>query len=84
MKVWGMTGYEGAGHWCNTFRNIYLDNAKAVLVNTRTHKTLATGAMRGSDFNVKKMYPEMVPLLSKMIKFLTQNPGLTPKRKEPV
>lgn len=83
-KVWGMTGYEGAGHWCNTFRNIYLDNARAVLVNTRTHKTLATGAMRGSDFHVKKIYPEMVPLLSRMRKALSQNPGLAPKRKEPV
>ena len=85
MKVWGMTGYEGAGHWCNTFRNIYLDGAKAVLVNTRTHKTLATGAMRGSEFTVKKAYPEMVPLLRRMRKDVSQAPeSALPRRKEPV
>jgi hypothetical protein len=84
MKVWGMTGYQGAGHWCNTFRNVRLDQAQTVLVNTRTHKTLATGAMKGSRFAVKKVYPEFVPLLSKVRQSLSQNLGLTPPRKPPV
>lgn len=84
MKVWGMTGYEGAGHWCNTFRNVYLDNARAVLVNTRTHKTLATGGMRGSRFHVKKVYPAFVPLLRRMRRAMSHDPQLVPRRKDPV
>lgn len=84
MKVWGMTGYQGAGHWCNTFRNVYLDNANVVLVNVRTHKTLATGSMKGSHFTVKKVYPDFIPLLTRIKRALSQNPTLIPKRKEPV
>lgn len=84
MKVWGMTGYQGAGHWCNTFRNVYLDNARVVLVNTRTHKTLATGVMKGSKFAIKKVYPEFIPLLTRVRHALSKNPTLTPHRKPPV
>lgn len=84
MKIWGMTGYEGAGHWCNTFRNLYLDNAKAVLVNEKTHETIATGAMKGSKFYVKKVYPEFDPLFNKVHRAMSQNPHLLDQRKDPV
>lgn len=83
MKTYGITGYEGSGHWCNTFRNIYLTNARAVLVNEKTHKTLATGRMSGMKMIVKNVYKEFLPLLAKVRRAIScRYPELTGRKEQ--
>ena len=65
MRKWGISGYE-TGNWCDNTRNMIIMDAKAVLVNEKKNLILATGKMKASEFMVKKIFTDFLPILQRV------------------